>query len=117
MKYCVECGKQLEDSSVQCDFCGMPQPPAPPPTQNSTTAQSSEPQQNAPQQPAPGNIPPGYGPYGANYGYNQPQYNPYYTNAEKPGTTLYLVWSIILSFFCSPLGIPGINLGNNRFLL
>lgn len=99
MKYCANCGKEIEDSAAVCSACGAVQPGQP----QSAAPQQSPYQQQLSQQPPFQQQPP-YQPLN-----QQPGYNPYGAPVQPtPSATGYLVWSIIVTLFCSIFGILGI---------
>ena len=89
MKYCVNCGKPMEDEAVVCKECGAVQSGSP------------KPQPGQPGYPYPGS------PDGGN---GSPKIADFccQSGPQMPKTTPYLIWSIILAFICNPLGIAGI---------
>lgn len=101
MKYCVKCGYMLEDTDIICPKCSEVQPDFTNGAGQNGSQNQSAPNQEAAGQEANAESAGGYHPQGS---------SPYYPPRPKESfgsseMTPYLIWGIVLIFFCMPFGL------------
>lgn len=101
MKYCVRCGRPIDDSARFCPCCGARQPFSEPPAFQSPVRLPGSAFDGA----RAGNEAPAVIP-ASNCCALVPVYNRPLVPAHKKGVVAYLVWSIVLLFFCNIIGTP-----------